>query len=99
MGVLLGLPSVGCAKSLLVGDYREPGDARGAWKPIYLDGDEVGAAVRTRARVKPLFVSPGHRIGGPYAHSICLGITSDAEIETAVASWRSAGNRTTRRAS
>lgn len=63
MGVLLDLPSVGCAKSLLVGDYREPGPARGAWRPIYLAGDEVGAAVRTRAGVKPLFVSPGHRIG------------------------------------
>ena len=63
MGVLLGLPSVGCAKSLLVGNYREPGHARGAWSPIHLDGDDVGAAVRTRTGVKPLFVSPGHRIG------------------------------------
>jgi deoxyribonuclease V len=63
MGVLLGLPSVGCAKSLLVGTYRAPGSTRGAWSPIHLDGDEVGAAVRTRARVTPLFVSPGHRIG------------------------------------
>lgn len=63
LGLLLDLPSVGCAKSLLVGDYREPGRARGAWTPIHLDGDDVGAAVRTRAGVKPLFVSPGHRIG------------------------------------
>ncbi len=63
MGVLLDLPSVGCAKSLLVGDYREPGLARGAWRPIYLDDDQVGAAVRTRTGAKPLFVSPGHRIG------------------------------------
>jgi deoxyribonuclease V len=63
LGVLLDLPSVGCAKSLLTGDYREPGRRRGAWTPIYLDGDAVGAAVRTRAGVKPLLVSPGHRIG------------------------------------
>jgi deoxyribonuclease V len=63
VGVLLDLPSVGCAKSLLVGTYREPARKRGAWTPIRLDGDAVGAVVRTRAGVKPLFVSPGHRIG------------------------------------
>jgi deoxyribonuclease V len=63
LGLLLDLPSVGCAKSLLAGDHRALGRARGAWTPIHLDGDEVGAAVRTRAGVKPLFVSPGYRIG------------------------------------
>jgi len=63
LGVLLDLPSVGCAKSLLTGHYREPEGRRGAWTPIDLDGEAVGAAVRTRAGVKPLFVSPGHRIG------------------------------------
>jgi deoxyribonuclease V len=62
LGVLLDLPSVGCAKSLLAGRYREPRRRRGAWTSIHLDGDEVGAAVRTRAGVKPLFVSPGHRV-------------------------------------
>jgi deoxyribonuclease V len=63
MGVLLDLPSVGWAKSLLTGHYREPGRPRGAWTSVRLDGDEVGAAVRTRAGVRPLLVSPGHRIG------------------------------------
>lgn len=63
LGVLLGLPSVGCAKSLLVGEYRDPGPERGDWSPLSLDGDQVGAVLRTRAGVKPIFVSPGHRIG------------------------------------
>ncbi len=63
MGLLLDLPSVGCAKSLLVGEHGEPGRARGAWSPIRDEGERVGAAVRTRAGVRPLFVSPGHRIG------------------------------------
>lgn len=63
MGVLLGLPSIGCAKSLLVGTCGEPGPARGAWCPILLDRARVGAAVRTRIGVAPVFVSPGHRIG------------------------------------
>jgi deoxyribonuclease V len=63
LGVLLELPAIGCAKSPLVGRYGEPGPARGAWVPIVLDGARVGAAVRTRVGVAPLFVSPGHRIG------------------------------------
>lgn len=63
MGVLLDLPSIGCAKSVLVGEYREPGPRRGAWEPLVADGRTVGAAVRTRDRVRPVFVSPGHRIG------------------------------------
>lgn len=63
MGVLLDLPSVGCAKSLLVGEYDEPGLKRGAWSPLRLDGKQVGAVLRTRSGVRPLFVSPGHRIG------------------------------------
>ena len=67
LGVLLGLPSIGCAKSVLGGTYVEPGPARGAWSRIVLDGDPVGAAVRTRAGVKPVFVSPGHAIGLPAA--------------------------------
>lgn len=62
MGVLLNLPSVGCAKSLLVGEYDEPGRGRGDWSPLWLDGATVGAVLRTRQGVKPIFVSPGHRI-------------------------------------
>lgn len=63
LGVLLDLPSVGCAKSLLVGKYDEPGPARGDWSPLRVNGDVVGAVLRTRSGVKPVFVSPGHRIG------------------------------------
>jgi deoxyribonuclease V len=63
LGVLLDMPSIGCAKSLLAGVYSEPGPERGDWSPIRLEDDEVGAAVRTRAGAKPIFVSPGHRIG------------------------------------
>lgn len=62
LGVLLGLPSVGCAKSLLVGECREPGPSRGDWSSLRLDGQQVGAALRMREGVKPVFVSPGHRI-------------------------------------
>lgn len=62
MGLLLGLPSVGCAKSRLVGEYREPGARRGDWSPLGLDGRTVGAVLRSRDGVNAIFVSPGHRI-------------------------------------
>ena len=63
LGLLLDLPAIGVAKSRLVGAYCEPGQDRGEWSPLR-DGDEViGAVLRTRARVKPVFVSVGHRIG------------------------------------
>jgi deoxyribonuclease V len=63
LGVLLDLPSVGCAKSRLAGEHDEPGLRRGDWTPLVLAGRPVGAVVRTRDGVKPLWVSPGHRIG------------------------------------
>ena len=62
MGVILDRPSIGCAKSKLVGKYDEPGQHPGTWTPLY-DGEEIiGRVVRTRARVKPVFVSIGHRV-------------------------------------
>ena len=63
LGLWLDLPTVGCAKSRLVGDYEEPDQVRGSWSRLRYRGRVVGAVVRTRAGVKPLFVSPGHRVG------------------------------------
>ncbi len=62
LGVTLGVPALGCAKSRLVGEYREPGPERGQWCPLELDGKTVGAVLRTRSGVKPVFVSVGHLI-------------------------------------
>lgn len=62
VGLFLDLPSIGCAKSRLFGTHEEPGPDKGAWVPLYDDEQVIGAVVRTRTRVKPLFVSPGHRI-------------------------------------
>jgi deoxyribonuclease V len=60
LGLWLGLPTIGCAKSRLCGTYDDPGPERGARSPLVDKGEVVGAVVRTRSRVKPLFVSPGH---------------------------------------
>lgn len=75
MGVLLKVPTVGCAKSKLVGSYVEPGPLRGDWSYL-LNGDEtVGAVVRTKDHVKPLFVSPGNLTDILSSIHIILGCT------------------------
>jgi len=62
LGLWLDLPTVGVAKSRLVGDHRgEPRPARGSWRALTLEGRTVGRVLRTRDGVKPLYVSPGHR--------------------------------------
>jgi deoxyribonuclease V len=62
LGVLTGLPSIGAAKTVLVGTFEPPADRRGSESPMWHDGEVVGRAVRTRAGVKPVYVSVGHRI-------------------------------------
>jgi deoxyribonuclease V len=62
VGLMLERPTIGCAKSVLVGKYEEPPLERGAWTPMVDRGETIGAAVRTKARVQPIFVSPGHLI-------------------------------------
>jgi deoxyribonuclease V len=60
LGLWLNIPTVGCAKSWLFGEYQEPGTERGDHSPLTDGGETIGVALRTRARVKPLFVSAGH---------------------------------------
>ena len=60
LGVYLNRPSVGCAKSRLVGTYAEPGQRVGDRSPLIHRGETVGMVVRSKPRTNPLFVSPGH---------------------------------------
>ncbi len=62
LGVLTGLPTVGCAKSRLVGEAQEPGREVGDWTPLLYEGKTVGAVLRTRRGVKPLYVSVGNLV-------------------------------------
>ena len=62
LGVLVDLPSIGVAKSRLLGEHEEPGPDKGSWEPLLDRGETIGAVVRTRSRVKPLYVSIGHRL-------------------------------------
>lgn len=62
MGVLLDRPTIGVAKSLLVGTAAEPEAGRGSTSPILRDGETIGMAVRTKESIKPVYVSVGHRV-------------------------------------
>jgi len=75
LGLWLDLPTVGCAKSRLCGKYDEPGPSRGDRSPLIDKGDVVGAVLRTRDRVAPLFVSPGHRCDIEGAVGLVLATT------------------------
>ncbi len=73
LGILLDLPTIGCAKSLLVGTIRRPLDISAGSVEVLNEDDEVlGAAVRTRKDVKPVYVSIGHRVDLPAAVSLVL---------------------------
>jgi deoxyribonuclease V len=61
LGMWLDVPTVGCAKTRLVGDYDEPAAQRGSASELRDGAELIGAVVRTRTRVRPLFVSVGHR--------------------------------------
>ena len=62
VGLLLDCPSIGVAKTRLVGVHRVPANRRGAWTPLRDAGEVIGAVLRTRVGVKPLYVSIGHRV-------------------------------------
>ncbi|MBZ5542280.1 MAG: deoxyribonuclease V [Acidobacteriia bacterium] len=70
LGVVLDKPTIGCAKSLLVGEHSEPGTQRGATAPLIFKGERVGEVLRTRANVKPIYVTIGHRVSLPSAVKI-----------------------------
>lgn len=74
-GLLLDVPSLGCAKSILVGTHGELGEERGSTAPLVHRGETVGMAVRTRAGVKPVYVSPGHRMDLETAVEVVLRVS------------------------
>ena len=64
LGLILDCPTIGCAKSRLVGSYREPGNRKGSVANLTDDEkNTIGAVVRSREGCKPIFISAGHRIG------------------------------------
>ncbi|WP_346055232.1 deoxyribonuclease V [Amycolatopsis dongchuanensis] len=75
LGLLLDLPTIGVAKNPMMGEYSEPGQNRGDRSPVHMNGRVVGYVLRTRPGVKPIFVSPGHKVSVDTAVQIVLDLS------------------------
>lgn len=72
LGLWLGVPSIGCAKSRLCGTHEQPGELRGDWAKLVDGEEEIGRVLRTRDRVRPLYVSPGHLVSAERSAALVL---------------------------
>ena len=75
LGLLTGLPSIGVAKSRLIGVHEPVPDRKGAWVPMRDGGETIGAVLRTRKGVRPVFVSVGHGFMLTEAVDLVLSLT------------------------
>ena len=75
LGLLIDMPTIGVAKSLLVGKHEELPETKGSKQPLIYKGEIIGAALRTRTGVKPLYISSGHRVSLPTAIDYVLRCT------------------------
>jgi len=76
LGVLCGIPSIGVAKSRLIGEHGAPGERRGARVPLRDKGETIGAVLRTRTGTRPIYVSIGHRVSLPVAVRYVMACTT-----------------------
>ena len=74
-GLLFDVPSIGAAKSILVGEHGDLGEVKGSTAPLVHDDEELGVALRTRTGVSPVYVSAGHRMDLASAVDIVLGVS------------------------
>ncbi len=98
LGVLLDLPTIGCAKSVRVGAQREPARERGAFTPLRDGGEAIGSALRTRAGVAPVFVSVGHRVSLATARRWVLRLAPRFRLTEPIRAAHAEGNRLRRSA-
>ncbi|MCC5618814.1 deoxyribonuclease V [Nostoc sp. CHAB 5836] len=75
LGLLIDMPTIGVAKSRLVGKHEELPEAKGSKQPLIYKGETIGAVLRSRTGVKPLYISSGHRISLPTAIDYVLRCT------------------------
>jgi deoxyribonuclease V len=80
LGLVLEVPTVGVAKSRLVGEGPEPEMAAGSFSPLIYQGKMVGLILRTRKGVKPLYLSPGHLITLEESREITLGCVTKYRV-------------------
>jgi deoxyribonuclease V len=75
LGLLADIPSIGVAKSRLIGEHAELPPEKGAWVPLTDHGEHIGAVLRTRTGVRPVYVSVGHRVSLKTAINLVLRCT------------------------
>jgi len=80
LGVLLERATVGCAKSRLVGEHNEPGGKAGEWAELMDAGERIGAVLRTREGVRPIYVSQGNRVSLERAVELVLAVCDGYRI-------------------
>ncbi|MBF0463627.1 MAG: endonuclease V [Nitrospirae bacterium] len=80
IGVLMGLPTVGSAKSRLIGNYIEPDTVKGSTSELLTGTKKVGTVLRSRNNVKPLFISPGHLVDFNDSVRIVLDCTTNYRL-------------------
>jgi len=80
IGILLDLPTFGCAKNILVGKYEEPDQVVGSTKPMTHEQEKVGVILRTKTKVKPVYISAGHRITLQQSIDLALKCTTKYRI-------------------
>jgi len=76
LGIFIGIPTVGCAKSRLVGDCTMPGIGKNLWEPIKFKNRTIGSILRTKHNVKPMYISPGHLVGIDRARELVIACTT-----------------------
>lgn len=76
LGVSIEVPTIGAAKSLLIGKHEELAPEKGSWQPMSDRGEVIGAVVRSRTNVNPLYISSGHRVSLPTAIDYVLRCTT-----------------------
>jgi deoxyribonuclease V len=83
LGIVLDRPSIGCAKSRLVGTHAAPERSAGSWSPLLDEksgNDPIGAVLRTRSNVNPIYLSQGHRVSLATALKLTLSVTDGFRI-------------------
>ena len=73
LGVLLDIPTIGVAKSLLIGKHEAVSLEKGSQQPLMDDSETIGVVLRSRTKVKPIYVSVGHKISLPTAVEYVMG--------------------------